>query len=157
MNACTPLLLLCHVVTRAWLHVSFMRAGGLVFHIFAIVLAPYFCHFCDSWRALGRSPGTCPAGYAGAFVYVVIVMLLFHVQQDSENPFDESGLDNIFLELVCVFMMCACMLWFDKGMARGTHTHSLTLTLTLTLTHTHTHMLAHHAHTSMLPTWWASA
>lgn len=33
-----------------------MRAAhGLLLHLFAVVLAPYFVHFCDSWTALGYS------------------------------------------------------------------------------------------------------
>ena len=30
-------------------------ANGVLLHIFAIILAPYFCHFCDSWVAYGYS------------------------------------------------------------------------------------------------------
>ncbi|GLI69017.1 hypothetical protein VaNZ11_013556 [Volvox africanus] len=71
-------------------------ACGILLHIFAIILAPYFAHFCDSWIALGNNEDTCPAGYAAAAVYVMIVMLLYHVQVDIEQPFDERGLDDVF-------------------------------------------------------------
>lgn len=30
-------------------------ACGILLHIFAIILAPYFAHFCDSWISLGHS------------------------------------------------------------------------------------------------------
>ncbi|GFR41041.1 hypothetical protein Agub_g1474, partial [Astrephomene gubernaculifera] len=71
-------------------------ACGILLHIFAIILAPYFAHFCDSWISLGNREKTCPAGYAGAIVYVMIVMLLYHTQVDIEMPFDEKGLDDVF-------------------------------------------------------------
>lgn len=29
-------------------------ACGILLHIFAIILAPYFAHFCDSWIGLGN-------------------------------------------------------------------------------------------------------
>ncbi|EFJ52142.1 hypothetical protein VOLCADRAFT_103161 [Volvox carteri f. nagariensis] len=74
-----------------------MRAAcGILLHIFAIILAPYFAHFCDSWLALGNDEATCPAGYAAAAVYVMIVMLLYHTMYDLEMPFDEHGLDDVF-------------------------------------------------------------
>ncbi|KAG2448310.1 hypothetical protein HYH02_006894 [Chlamydomonas schloesseri] len=71
-------------------------ACGILLHIFAIILAPYFAHFCDSWIALGNDEDTCPAGYAAAIVFVMIVMLLYHIQIDIEMPFDEKGLDDVF-------------------------------------------------------------
>ncbi|PNH12416.1 hypothetical protein TSOC_000670, partial [Tetrabaena socialis] len=71
-------------------------ACGLLLHIFAIILAPYFAHFCDSWLSLGNREKTCPAGYAAAICYVLIVMLLWHVQVDIEQPFTETGLDDVF-------------------------------------------------------------
>ncbi|GLC38965.1 hypothetical protein PLESTB_000466300 [Pleodorina starrii] len=71
-------------------------ACGIMLHIFAIILAPYFAHFCDSWLALGNDEETCPAGYAAAIVFVIIVMLLYHIQADIEMPFDETGLDDVF-------------------------------------------------------------
>ncbi|KXZ56745.1 hypothetical protein GPECTOR_1g671 [Gonium pectorale] len=76
--------------------ISNLEACGILLHIFAIILAPYFAHFCDSWLAIGNDEETCPAGYAGACVYVLIVMLLYHVQVDIEMPFDEKGLDDVF-------------------------------------------------------------
>ncbi len=33
-------------------------ACGILLHIFAIILAPYFAHFCDSWIALGNDEDT---------------------------------------------------------------------------------------------------
>lgn len=36
-----------------------MRAAhGVLLHLFAVFLAPYFVHFCDSWTALGYTRGT---------------------------------------------------------------------------------------------------
>lgn len=32
-------------------------ANGVLLHIFAIFLAPYFVHFCDSWVNMGYSRG----------------------------------------------------------------------------------------------------
>lgn len=74
-------------------------AVGVLLHIFPLLLAPYFSHFCDSWISTGHEPNSCPAGYAGAISYVTIVMLLFNIQQDIELPFDMKGLDDIFFEL----------------------------------------------------------
>lgn len=42
---------------------------------------------------------SCPAGYSAAVVFVVIVLLLYHVQQDIENPFDMDGLDDVFFDV----------------------------------------------------------
>lgn len=79
---------------------SMMRhASGVLLHVFSVILAPYFLHFCDSWVSYGHEEETCPAGYAAAIVYVMIVMLLFHVQTDLEDPFACLGLDDVFVEL----------------------------------------------------------
>jgi hypothetical protein len=74
-------------------------ACGVLIHVFTIVLAPYFVHFCDSWMSYGHEAATCPAGYAASIVYTTIVMLLFNVQQDIEQPFDMTGVDDVFFEL----------------------------------------------------------
>jgi len=71
---------------------------GALIHLFAVILAPYFCHFCDSWTALGYDEETCPAGYAAALVYTLITMLLLNVQMDAEQPFLGRGLDSIFFD-----------------------------------------------------------
>ena len=42
---------------------------------------------------------SCPAGYSASIIYVVIVMLLYNVQQDIEQPFDMAGLDDVFFEV----------------------------------------------------------
>lgn len=34
-------------------------ANGVLLHIFAIFLAPYFVHFCDSWTSHGYSRDRC--------------------------------------------------------------------------------------------------
>jgi hypothetical protein len=39
------------------------HACGVLIHVFTILLAPYFLHFCDSWIAYGRESETCPARY----------------------------------------------------------------------------------------------
>lgn len=37
-----------------------MRAAhGVLLHLFAVILAPYFVHFCDSWTALGYTRSRC--------------------------------------------------------------------------------------------------
>ena len=37
-----------------------MRAAhGVLLHLFAVFLAPYFVHFCDSWTALGYRRDRC--------------------------------------------------------------------------------------------------
>jgi hypothetical protein len=33
-------------------------ANGVLLHIFAVALAPYFCHFCDSWVKNGYTWST---------------------------------------------------------------------------------------------------
>lgn len=53
--------------------------------------------------AQGHESETCPAGYAASIVYTTIVMLLYNVQQDIEQPFDMSGLDDVFFELADEF------------------------------------------------------
>ncbi|GAX77572.1 hypothetical protein CEUSTIGMA_g5016.t1 [Chlamydomonas eustigma] len=75
------------------------HACSLLFHIFAILLAPYFAHYCDTWIAQGHNESTCPQGYLGATFYVLIVMLLLHCEQDLEDCFDETGLDDVFFTL----------------------------------------------------------
>mmetsp|Transcript_2453 Transcript_2453/g.6293 ORF Transcript_2453/g.6293 Transcript_2453/m.6293 type:complete len:501 (-) Transcript_2453:485-1987(-) len=75
------------------------HACGVLLHIFAVILAPYFVHFCDSWEAQGHAEQTCAAGYMSAVVYVLIVMLMYHVQQDMENCMDETGLDDAFFTI----------------------------------------------------------
>jgi hypothetical protein len=57
------------------------HACSLLFHIFAVILAPYFCHFCDTWIEQGHDEDTCIEGYMGATFYVLIVMLLLHCEQ----------------------------------------------------------------------------
>lgn len=74
-------------------------ACGILLHIFAVILAPYFVHFCDSWIAVGGEVGNCPAGYAGSIVFCTISMLLYHIQQDIENPFDMHAIDDVFFEM----------------------------------------------------------
>ncbi|WIA29367.1 hypothetical protein OEZ86_011872 [Tetradesmus obliquus] len=74
-------------------------ANGVLIHIFSMVLAPYFVHFCDSWQSLGYSRNSCPAGYNAAIVFTVICMLLYNVQQDIEQPFDMESLDDVFFDV----------------------------------------------------------
>ncbi|KAL6765775.1 hypothetical protein V8C86DRAFT_2449307 [Haematococcus lacustris] len=71
------------------------HACAILIHVFAVVLAPYFVHSCADSEA-----ENCVAGYASASVYVLICMLLLHVQQDLENCLDESGLDDAFFTSV---------------------------------------------------------
>ena len=33
-------------------------ACGVLLHLFAVILAPYFAHFCDSWLTLGNDEET---------------------------------------------------------------------------------------------------
>ncbi len=47
----------------------------------------------------GFQASTCPAGYSASLVFVVIVMLLYNIEQDMEQPFDESGLDDVFFDI----------------------------------------------------------
>ena len=67
------------------------HASGVLLHIFAIVLAPYFVHFCDSWVEEGHDERTCVASYASSAIYVLIVMLLYHVQQDLVRGWAARG------------------------------------------------------------------
>lgn len=83
--------------------VMMRNACGVLIHVFTVALAPYFVHFCDSWVSYGRDLDTCPAGYAATIVYTTIEMLLYNVQQDIEQPFDMTGLDDVFFELADEF------------------------------------------------------
>lgn len=42
---------------------------------------------------------SCPAGYSASIIYVVIVMLLYNIQQDIQQPFDMDGLDDVFFDV----------------------------------------------------------
>ncbi len=55
-------------------------------------LGPCLLPESSEWLTLLRR---CPAGYAAAIVFVMIVMLLYHIQVDIEMPFDEKGLDDV--------------------------------------------------------------
>ncbi len=88
----TPLLS-PHVRTCA---AAMMRhAVAVLVHIFAILLAPYWTSFCSA-AGPGVSAGNCPAGYASASAFILVVLLLFHVQQDLEECLTETGLDDVF-------------------------------------------------------------
>lgn len=78
-------------------------SAGVLIHVFAIILAPYFATFCRPWILEGHAMATCPAGYTVAIVYVLLVTMLFNIQADIEMPFDMRGLDDVFLNLVAEF------------------------------------------------------
>jgi len=71
-------------------------------HVTPIVLAPYWNRFCDEKR--GNQPNYltdtageygCQAGYFIAVTYVLILITLYRVQKQLENPFDGDGLDDV--------------------------------------------------------------
>eukprot|EP00386_Alphamonas_edax_P015991 GDKI01048893.1.p1 GENE.GDKI01048893.1~~GDKI01048893.1.p1 ORF type:complete len:577 (-),score=146.76 GDKI01048893.1:131-1861(-) len=88
---------------------TFLRYGcGMMIHVFAIALAPYFVTFCDTWSQGDRDPktnkiipdhNTCPAGYISSAAFVLAVMLMYKIQLALEFPFDINGLDDVFFEL----------------------------------------------------------
>ncbi len=88
-----PTLLLRRPVPPAVPAATMMRhAVAVLVHLFAILLAPYWAHFCTP----AEDGGHCVAGYASASAYTLITLLLFHVQQDREDCLAETGLDDVF-------------------------------------------------------------
>ena len=74
-------------------------------HVSPIVLAPYWNRFCGekmvhySHYAMMESQYGCQAGYFIAITYVLILVTLYRVQAQLENPFDGGNLDDINWEL----------------------------------------------------------
>jgi len=74
-------------------------------HVSPIVLAPYWNRFCGekmvhySHYAMMESQYGCQAGYFIAITYVLILVTLYRVQAQLENPFDGDNLDDINWEL----------------------------------------------------------
>eukprot|EP00775_Hariotina_reticulata_P012854 gene12854-12981_t len=76
---------------------------SVLIHLGAVALGPYFRHVaaCDvGWELTSFG---CPGPYIMACAYGVICNLLLSVQAQSEMPFDNTGLDDIFLELTQEF------------------------------------------------------
>mmetsp|Transcript_1543 Transcript_1543/g.3516 ORF Transcript_1543/g.3516 Transcript_1543/m.3516 type:complete len:336 (+) Transcript_1543:161-1168(+) len=69
-------------------------------HISPILLAPYWNHFCDK-QINSEMPSDygCESGYFVGIFYVLIVLSLYRVQSELEDPFDGSGVDDIKWEL----------------------------------------------------------
>lgn len=74
-------------------------------HVSPIVLAPYWNRFCGermshySGLAFMESAYGCQAGYFIAVTYVLILVTLWRVQRQLENPFEGDDLDDINWEL----------------------------------------------------------
>eukprot|EP00386_Alphamonas_edax_P001359 GDKI01004058.1.p1 GENE.GDKI01004058.1~~GDKI01004058.1.p1 ORF type:complete len:449 (-),score=141.86 GDKI01004058.1:323-1669(-) len=86
----------------------FLRYGcGMLIHVFAILLAPYFSSFCETWSQKVKDDAgklvadeyTCPAGYMSSAAFVIVTMLSYAIQKQLENPFEMDGLDDVFYEL----------------------------------------------------------
>ncbi len=71
------------------------HAVAVLIHIFTVLLAPYWTHFCAP-AGPHVAAGECAAGYASAVAFMLVVLLLFHVQQDLEECLTETGLDDVF-------------------------------------------------------------
>uniref|UniRef100_A0A7S0VJ45 Uncharacterized protein n=1 Tax=Hemiselmis tepida TaxID=464990 RepID=A0A7S0VJ45_9CRYP len=78
-------------------------------HAAPILLAPYWNHFCQGKKDVSEDiMGTtieltgsygCQAGYFMAVAYTLIVVALFRVQVELEDPFDGNGADDIKWEI----------------------------------------------------------
>ncbi|EKX51978.1 hypothetical protein GUITHDRAFT_161484 [Guillardia theta CCMP2712] len=69
-------------------------------HISPILLAPYWNHFCEKQNNSEMpSQYGCESGYFVGIFYVLIVLTLYRVQVELENPFDGSGDDDIKWDL----------------------------------------------------------
>lgn len=55
----------------------------------------------DSSACMLLIPCSCPAGYTASIVYCLIVLLLYHTQQDLENPFDMNGMVRAGCQRAC--------------------------------------------------------
>ena len=65
-------------------------------HISPLLLAPYWNHFCREQTATELpSQYGCESGYFVGIVYVLIVITLYRVQTELENPFDGDGADDV--------------------------------------------------------------
>mmetsp|Transcript_53343 Transcript_53343/g.169577 ORF Transcript_53343/g.169577 Transcript_53343/m.169577 type:complete len:306 (+) Transcript_53343:332-1249(+) len=64
-------------------------------HILPVILGPRFAQYC----AADEDNYGCASSYFTAIMFFVVVLTLYHVQQDLEDPYDESGWDDIKLEL----------------------------------------------------------
>eukprot|EP00960_Hanusia_phi_P066351 766380-Hanusia_phi.AAC.2 len=65
-------------------------------HISPILLAPYWNHFCGKQNNSEMpSQYGCESGYFVGIFYVLIVLTLYRVQVELENPFDGNGDDDI--------------------------------------------------------------
>eukprot|EP00802_Teleaulax_amphioxeia_P010920 Tamp_10950.p1 GENE.Tamp_10950~~Tamp_10950.p1 ORF type:complete len:290 (+),score=51.82 Tamp_10950:877-1746(+) len=69
-------------------------------HMSPVLLAPYWNHFCkkQSTSELPSQYG-CESGYFVGAVYVLIVITLYRVQTELENPFDGDGADDVNWDL----------------------------------------------------------
>eukprot|EP00960_Hanusia_phi_P047573 758470-Hanusia_phi.AAC.3 len=71
-------------------------------HTIPILLAPYWNHFCvkqHNWEIIENKYG-CDAGYFICIIYVLIVITLYRVQSELEDPFDGRGADDIKWEFI---------------------------------------------------------
>jgi len=69
-------------------------------HISPLLLAPYWNHFCREQTATELpSQYGCESGYFVGIVYVLIVITLYRVQTELENPFDGDGADDVNWDL----------------------------------------------------------
>jgi len=69
-------------------------------HMSPVLLAPYWNHFCQKQTASELpSQYGCESGYFVGVIYVLIVITLYRVQTELENPFDGDGADDINFEM----------------------------------------------------------
>lgn len=66
-------------------------------HVSPILLAPYWNNFCFKQVGAMDIPPSygCASGYFVGVFYVLIVLTLYRVQVELEDPFDGDGMDDI--------------------------------------------------------------
>lgn len=76
---------------------AMMRYGtGVLLHLVAFGLAPYFAHFCASGDGEIED---CPGGYASAIAFFLIMSMLYKIEIGMEDPFSKDGLDSVVYKL----------------------------------------------------------
>lgn len=98
-------------MTRAWDDLTRLRqykpplslryAAALFVHIAPFLLAPSFAkQECGArYQQYYGQDATCPAGYVGMFILVVVLMTLYKVERDLSNPFDQCNLDDLHFDI----------------------------------------------------------
>ncbi|KAJ1483246.1 hypothetical protein T484DRAFT_2021578 [Baffinella frigidus] len=66
-------------------------------NVLPIVLAPYWLHFCDTDNSVASDNNRygCQSAYFVAVAFVTIIVTLYRVQCELEDPFDGKGDDDV--------------------------------------------------------------